>query len=201
MLFKLIGHFSPRRFKISVLSLSLEIQGCQWDLLIIGPAIFLHFWLTAVSANHTPLLPRLPPTPESQLPLTFSLSHECGNSGFLTEGGKRKFWYGEGPGRLKQKMEGKSLWTVFRHLRLEEWKPEAIQEVFGRTREHGSLLQVQDTNVSTHCEAWKQFLWDQRIGLGQVFRGCSVGEATGLHIEKGTSSSNSAGSGCRLSQQ
>ena len=74
MLFKLIGFFRPRRFKISVLSLSLEIQWCQWDLLIIGPAIFLHFWLTAVGANHTPLLPRLPPTPESQLPLSLSLS-------------------------------------------------------------------------------------------------------------------------------
>ena len=165
MLFKLIGFFRPRRFKISVLSLSLEIQWCQWDLLIIGPAIFLHFWLTAVGANHTPLLPRLPPTPESQLPLSLSLSHGCGNSGFLTEGGKRKFWYGEGPGKLKQKMEGKSLWARFRHLWLEEWKPEAIQEGFGRTWEYVSLLQVQDTNVSTLCEAWKQFLWYQRKGL------------------------------------
>lgn len=127
VLFKIIGPLNSKRLEISVLRLLFQderpqIQWCQLDVLIMGPSIFLHIWLPAVNVNHTPFLLHPPPTPKSQLSLSLFLSHGHGKSGFLTEGGKRRFWYGEGSGKLKRKMEGKSLWIRFTHLWLEEWK-------------------------------------------------------------------------------
>lgn len=141
--------------------------------------------------------PSTSPFPHSN-PNPPSLSHGLGNSGFLTDGGKRRFWYGKRPGNLKRNMEGKSLWTGFKQLWLEKWEPTAIQERFGGAwsmsaffRSRTQMHRLTARHENTTCETW---VWD----TWEVFRGSSMGKAIGLYSKKGTSSSNSAGSGCRL---